>query len=137
MAKPAIFLPHFLTRQARQRLYALMGLTRVTAHSLQEAQHHGLLRALQPPVAETVHDAANEPVALLSGEGEIDRYRAVQKGLQLRQGLQLSVVHLDHHAMQHDRSQLPAQTHTPLENVVACQKCGASLESRMGDGLLP
>jgi cytochrome c-type biogenesis protein CcmH/NrfG len=30
--------------------------------------------------------------------------------------MQLFVVHIDHHASHHDRSQLPVQTQTPLES---------------------
>jgi hypothetical protein len=76
---------------------------------LQDAQHHGLLDTLQTSVAMAPHGAGDKAAALF------DRRRTDQKGLHLGQRKQLFVVHGDHHAPHHDRSQLPVQIQTPLD----------------------
>ena len=61
---------------------------------------------------------------------EIDRHRSVQKGPQLNQRIELSVVHIDHHALMIDprtslqahtplETRTPLQAHTPLEEAHA------------------
>lgn len=76
----------------RRRLCAALDqprelLARITADPLQKAQHHGFLGTLEPPVGEAPHGAADKAVPLGRSQSEIHRVRAVQKGLQLRQGL--------------------------------------------------
>lgn len=59
-------------------------LARIATDPFQEAQHHGLLAALQVPVAESSHGAGDEFIALPCRHREIHRHGPVQKALQIR-----------------------------------------------------
>ena len=91
-------------------------LTGIAADPLQEAQHHGLVGALQPGVAEAAHRAGDEAVALFGSHRKVQGHCALHKSPDLGQRMQLLVVHIDHHAPHHDRPQPPVQTQTPLES---------------------
>src|SRR5271167_2389617 len=62
-------------------------LTRITAHSLEESQHHRIVRSVKAPIAKAPYGAPDEAVALLGGHRKIHRCGSIQKGVQLRQGL--------------------------------------------------
>ena len=71
--------------------------------------------AFESDIAETARRARNKLVALIGRDRKPQGHRAFEKGPYLIQRLQLDIIHVDHHALHHDRYPLPVQTHTPLE----------------------